>query len=342
VSVRGAALLAAVLSIAAARCARAAEAAEAPMRVLIVVDESDDPFAERIKAEVTALGLEVVAIEPWRTGESVESLDTAGRANHAAAAIRMIASRKGVEIWMANQPTGRSLMRQLVVDERPVPNEGLVALQTAELLRTTLLSRSEVPTSTTPPPKSPAGVAEIAPPPPARPPAAPSTSLQAAAGVLVSPGVDPGMQLWLTASHVIAGNVGLALDASAPLRHGTINGPEGSANVDSWLGGAAVFVRYDKPESRLYAIVAGGGAVIRLNATATANPPLLANSGSTTAGAIYGRADGGLEATRWVRFGVRAVAGVVPLGVPVNFAGNQAAVWGRPFLAAMLLGDLSF
>ena len=123
----------------------AAAAAEARLRVLIVVDASDDPFAERIKAEVSALGLEVVAVEPWRTGESVESLDAAGRANQAAAAIRMIASRKGVEVWMANQPTGRSLLRQLVVDERAgAPNEGLVALQTAELLRTTLLSRSEI------------------------------------------------------------------------------------------------------------------------------------------------------------------------------------------------------
>jgi hypothetical protein len=343
VSVRGAVLLAAVLSIAGARATRAAEAAEAPLRVLIVVDESDDPFAERIKAEVSALGLEVVAIEPWRTGESVESLDAAGRANQAAAAIRMVASRKGVEVWMANQPTGRSLMRQLVVDERPVPNEGLVALQTAELLRTTLLSRSDVPKTSAPPPKPPpADVAEVVPPPPPRTIEPPSTSLQAAAGVLLSSGTNPGMQGWLTVSHVIAGRFGIALDASGPLRYATINGPEGSANIETWLGGAAVFLRYEQPASRLYAVVAAGGAVIRLNASAIATPPLVANSGSTTAGAIYGRADGGLEVTRWLRFGVRGVAGVVPQGVTVRFAGNDAATWGRPFLAAMLLADLSW
>jgi len=344
VSARRAAVFAAVLSIASARGARAADATTStPVRVLIVVDESDDPFAERIKAEVSALGLEVVAIEPWRTGESVESLDAAGRANQAAAAIRMIASRKGVEIWMANQPTGRSLMRQLVVDERPVPNEGLVALQTAELLRTTLLSRSEVPSTDKPPPRNATpNVSEVAPPPPPQPLQPPATSLQAAAGVLISPGVDPGMQLWLTVSHVIAGRVGLALDASGPLRPGTISGPEGKATVDAWLGGATLFMRYDKPDSRLYAIAAAGGAVIRIKGTATANSPLLAGSGSATAGAIYGRADGGVQANRWLRFGVRAIAGVVPQGVPVWFAGNKAADWGRPFLAAMLLGDLSF
>jgi hypothetical protein len=38
------------------------------------------------------------------------------------------------------------------VDENPgAPNEGLVALQTAELLRTTLLSRSDVPAVKAPP-----------------------------------------------------------------------------------------------------------------------------------------------------------------------------------------------
>ena len=122
----------------------AAGAAEPRLRVVIVIDESDDPFAERIRAEVSALGFEVVTVEPFRTGEPVESLDAAGRANQAAAAIRMVPSRKGVEVWVANQPTGRSLLRQLIVDEQAgAPNEGLVALQTAELLRTTLLSRSE-------------------------------------------------------------------------------------------------------------------------------------------------------------------------------------------------------
>ena len=101
-------------------------------------------------------------------------------------------------------------------------------------------------------------------------------------------------------------------------------------------------MRYDRPGSRLYGVAAAGGAVIRLNATATANAPLLANSGSTTAGAIYVRADGGVAATRWLRLGARAVAGVVPQGVLVQFAGNEAARWGRPFLAVLGLVDLSW
>jgi hypothetical protein len=342
VTVRQAALLAAaVLSITAARLASAADAVDGRLRVLIVIDESDDPFAERIKAEVSALGFEVVTIEPWRTGEAVESLDAAGRANQAAAAIRMIASRKGVEVWMASQPTGRSLMRQLIVDERPVPNEGLVALQTAELLRTTLLSRSDLPPKAAPPPPPPDVAPPIAPPTPRGPP---SMSLQAASGVLYSPGGgDPALQLWVTLSRVVAGPFGLALDISAPLRPGTISGPEGSSRLGAWLGGASVFVRQERAEARLYAIAALAAGAIRLNGQETvAAPSLRGSSQSTTAGVIYLRADGGVKATHWLRFGLRALAGAVPQGVPVKFAGNEAAVWGRPFLAGMLLLDLSW
>jgi hypothetical protein len=336
------ALAAALLSGLLAAFGNHAVAADARLRVLIVIDESDDPFAERIRAEVSALGLEVVAVEPWKTGEPVESLEAVGRANQAAAAIRMVASRKGVEVWVANQPTGRSLLRQLVVDERPgTPNEGLVALQTAELLRTTLLSRSEAPTKP-PPPR--------APPPPVVPPqitASPPPpaigGLQAGAGTLFSPGAGvPALQLWISVSRIVTGPLGIALDVSAPLRAGTLNGPEGSARIDAWLGGAALFLRHERPEKGLYATGAAGLAVIRLSAAGSTSAPLIASNQSATAGALYARADGGIDVTRWLRVGVRLAAGVVPSGIDVKFAGNDAGTWGRPFLAGLLLLDLAW
>jgi hypothetical protein len=338
VSAPRAALIAAVLSIAVARTAGAAEASAPKLRVVIVIDESDDPFAERIKAEVSALGFEVVAIEPWRTGESVESLDGIGRANQAAAAIRMIPSRKGVEVWVADQPTGRSLMRQLIVDERPAPNEGLVALQTAELLRTTLLSHSDVPPAP-PPPRTPP---EKPPEPPPAAPQPPPVSLQAGAGALYSPGAAPALQLWFSAGYAFARPFGLALDASAPLQASEVTGPEGTARLHTWLAGASLFFRHEPPDRRMYAIVAAGAALVHLSADATAKAPLLAQSDSATAFAIYGRADGGFAVTPWFHVGFRAVVGLVPQGVAVHFAGNEAADWGRPFLAGLGLVDLSW
>jgi hypothetical protein len=313
-----------------------AAAAEEKLRVLIVIDASDDPFAERIRAEVSALGLEVVAVEPWRTGEGIESLDAAGRANQAAAAIRMVASRKGVEIWVANQPTGRSLLRQLIVDERaPAPNEGLVALQTAELLRTTLLSRSE----TAPPRSVPTATAER----PAAPPRPLNAGLQSGFGVLWSPrGGGEAYQAWATIHRFLVRPFGIALDFSAPVNPGTISGPEGSATVGAFLAGATVFARFERPASGLYATVAAGAAMLVLNIRGSAGPAFLASSHRAMVAAGYARADGGFQVNRWLRFGGRVVAGVVPSGVTVEFAGNEAAVWGRPFLAGLVLADVAW
>ena len=82
-------------------------------------------------------------------------------------------------------------------------------------------------------------------------------------------------------------------------------------------------------------------ALIRLNADATTSTPLVAHSGSTTAAALYLRADGGVEATRWLHVGLRGVIGAVPQGVSVRFAGNEAAVWGRPFVEGLMVVELS-
>ena len=216
---------------------------------------------------------------------------------------------------MANQPTGRSLLRQLVVDEQPgAPNEGLVALQTAELLRTTLLSRSELP------PRPAAAAAapgdhrpEIAAPQPPPPPRALAGRLRRA----VQPrrrqcrvaGLGDGQPRRRPAVRRRAG-------CQRPVCWaGTISGPEGSATVGAWLAGAAVFVRCEPADGRLYAIAARGrrGDSPRRR-TQPPMPRWSPTRRATTAGALYVRADGGFEVAWWLRFGVRGVAGVDPAG----------------------------
>ena len=214
-----------------------------------------------------------------------------------------------------------------------------MALQTAELLRTTLLSRSE-----TSPPPSPRPVPAIKEEPPPAPPSPPNAGLQVAFGVLWSPrGGDEAYQLWGTIDRFLVRPIGIALDVSAPvIDPGTVSGPEGSASVRTWLAGATVFSRYERPSSGLYATVAAGAAVIRLDIRGSAGPAFVASSHTATVAAGYARADGGFAVNNWLRFGARAVAGVVPSGVKVEFAGNEAAVWGQPFLAGLVLADLSW
>jgi hypothetical protein len=251
----------------------------------------------------------------------------------------MVASRKGVEVWVANQPTGRSLLRQLIVDEQPgAPNEGLVALQTAELLRTTLLSRSDLPPA---PPRTAA-----APPPeitvPAAPPPPPFGGLQAAAGVMYSPAAGGAAgQLWITLRQVVRRPFGIAIDASGPLRTTSVTGPEGSAAIGAWLAGASLYLDYEQPGG-VSARGAVGAAAIRVTADGMASLPLVARSQSATAGAVYASADVGFHVAWWLRLGARGIVGVVPGGITLHFAGNDAGTWGRPFLTALGLAEISW
>ena len=80
-------------------------------RVLLLVDSPGDPFMDRIRAEVVSLGLEGVVRAPQG------SIEARARAEHAVAAIRILPSRNGVEVWMADAASGRSLLRQVIVDE---------------------------------------------------------------------------------------------------------------------------------------------------------------------------------------------------------------------------------
>ena len=122
---------------------------------------------------------------------------------------------------------------------------------------------------------------------------------------------------------------------------GTISGPEGSASVGAWLAGATVYVALRRP-AKGCTDARRGGAAIRLDAERHAAASARRQLADGTAGAVYARADGGFEVAGWLHLGLRAVAGAVPSGVTVQFAGNDAAVWGRPFLAGMLLVDLAW
>ncbi len=139
-------------------------------RVVVLVDRPNDALLKRVTAEIASLGVTLITIGPPRPHESLGPLEAAARRDKAVAAIRTLPSGRGVEVWMADETSGRSLLRQVIVDESETrPNENLIALQTAELLRTSL--QLEPPWTAAPPPPDPSANARSAPAPaPARSP----------------------------------------------------------------------------------------------------------------------------------------------------------------------------
>ena len=305
-------------------------------RILLVVDKPNDPFVERISAELTALGFLVVAKEP------AHPLETEAREVHAAAAVRLLPSRKGVEIWMADETSGRSLLRQVVVDESPDgPNQNLVALQTAELLRTSIFPKpdSDHPAKAplvkvTPPPTEPAAPERVS---------SSESGAQAGLGFLYSPGGAGGaLQLWMSLRHRWGKHLGLALDFDGPVHHATLSAAEGTAEVNTYLVGGEIFAHFAPSGSSFILTTGLGLAVVRVGANGKPGPSLVGTSAAVFSSAGFARVGAGWQPSRWLALGVSALAGATPERVTIRFAGNEAGTWGWPFFAAFVIAEVDW
>jgi len=300
------------------------------LRVLLVVDRTSDPLMTRIQAEIAALGLTLV------TGGATGPLETSAREQRAVAAVRVLPSRKGVEVWMADATTGRTLTRQLVVDERPDgPDNTLVALQTAELLRTGLFPKADqgAPPSTSVPAAS--ATPLLAAPAPLRQPE--ETRARAGLGGLYSiGGVDPVLQAWLSLQQNLRHGLGIALSLSGTIVRGSISGPEGSSLVGAYLAGAELYANVLEDESTWLLTGGLGAGIVNLRFEGRSSQPLQQGSDSAVTGVGYARLELGFKLSSWARLGITGTAGTTFAPVTIRFAGNHAGTWGKLLLASFL------
>jgi hypothetical protein len=323
-------------------------ASEAAGRRVLLLERGRDPFLERVGAEIAALGFTLVR------SDAQGPLEDAARASGAVAAIRVLPSRKGVEVWMADSTSGRSLLRQVIVDESPGgPDRDVIALQTAELLRTSLLREqpaggrdagapTTAPNAAQPPPAADGD---------AQPPDSPDAALQTRAdsavqlgfGALLSPGgATPSPTLGLSLQRFLGRRIGLGLELALPLVPGTIDELEGSAAFSAYFAGGALLLRL-APDARSWFANAGAGAAFLLvRYEGDTAQPLRATSDSRATAAAYALFDLGLSLASWLRLGVRALAGASFERMSVTFAGNAAGSYGPALLAGFVLAGMSF
>ena len=318
-----------------------------PQPRVLLVEHGRDALLERVGAEVEALGFVL------ERSEAQGPLETAARTAGAVAAIRMLPSRKGVEVWMADSTSGRSLLRQVIVDESPGgPDREVIALQTAELLRTSLLGekpahdpqRAAPPQPQTNASDSPAG-AEYA--------GQDSTSTEAAStadtaiqlgfGALISPGgASPSATLGLSLQHFFGRSLGLGLDFTLPVLAGSIDALEGSAAFGTYLAGAALLWRLAPDARSWFANTGAGGGLLLVRYEGDAGEPLRASSGSRATAVAYAHGDVGLALASWLRIGLRAQVGVSFERISVTFAGNSAGSYGPALLAGSVFAGMQW
>jgi hypothetical protein len=317
---------------------------DAPRPRVLLVEHGRDPFLERVGAEIEALGFVL------DRSDTHGQLETAARTADAVAAIRMLPSRKGVEVWMADSTSGRSLLRQVIVDESPGgPDRDVVALQTAELLRTSLLGEKSEPASTQGAAARQQGAgtsdasdavdgSEDTGPQTA---GAADTALQLGFGALLSPGgASASATLGLSLQHFFARSLGLGLDFMLPVLASSIDELEGSAAFETYLAGATLLWRLAPDAPSWFANAGAGAGLLLVRYDGDAAEPLRARSGARPMGATYAHGDVGLALASWLRVGLRALIGVSFERVTVTFAGNSAGSYGPALLAGSVFAGV--
>jgi hypothetical protein len=331
----GAALAAALPSAPRARADEPAHEAEATP-VIAVLCAPGDPFGLRVQAELESLGFRTVLFDPAAEPASRGSLEAWARKAGAIAAIRAVASEDGVEVWIADRVTGKTVLREMARDGAALDRDASLALRVVDLLRASLLEvalpgRPPGEVSATPELREKLHLPE---PDAERPaPALPVRSLRfsLAPGVMLSPGgFGPAGSLQVGVAWTPKERVGLSGFAALPLSRPRVSGPPGSADLSVVLAGGAVRFLFLPRSDRWEPSAEVGLMAVALESTSTVHGGFVPGSSSTGTAAAFARVGLACALTPTLRLRADVLAGLIGQGVLVQLATEQVATWGLP------------
>jgi hypothetical protein len=309
--------------------------AQSPPRVVLVADRDSDLVGMRLVGELSALGFEVVAVavDPG-TDAGREPLEELARERQAVAALRVVPLSGGVEVWIVDRVTGKTVLREVVTAGEGETVEEVVALRSVELLRASLMEidaphrvRGEV----APPPN----IRRVVPrprPPPAPPP---RLSLGLAPALLPSPGgmgLPVDVRVWVR--HRAGERWGWTAIGLVPVVPAHVEAPEGEADGAPWLLGGGLDLYLTAPGAPFGGVLGAGGALalVQMQGISTQQPYRLASDGALVS-AGYLSAGATYALTPFLRLAADCVGGIAFPEVQMKFGGRAAATWGTPFLA---------
>jgi hypothetical protein len=322
-----------------------ASASLAPSTTIVVLAVPGDRFARVLVAELESLGFHPILIDPETAPASRGSLESAARAQSAMAAIRAVPSASGVEIWIADRVTGKTVLRE-IPNERGSPEvDDALALRVVELLRASLLeitleapSRGDVPATLEIADKlrvpRPSSETPPAPDPP------PALRLSLGAGALISPGgfgatasFTVGLA-WMPSAHI-----GACALASVPLSRASVAADEGSADLSVLLVGGGARFSLASPESAWSPTIDVGFLAASIRSEGTPAPFYFARKSTAVTAAPFVRVGLGYSPTPKLRLRADVLTGILAPGVVIQFsqygadyAPQEVARWGTPFV----------
>jgi len=303
-------------------------------KVAIARTPGDRRIANRVNAELTALGFDVELVSEEDSTEP-RSLRQITVDHGAVAGLRASPSKTGIELWIVNPNTGDTAYEEVVTVKSR--NDELLALRSVEVLRARLLklgvlsSAPPAPVAEEPRPE-PITLAPVTPPPL---PVVPAPLLSADLGAVYT--IEPS-----ALSNYESARLGLTLapqaewSASAftllPLRAAEVTESEGTARVNATLFALAgdVHLRW----ARLRASLGAGCALALLGVSGEASPPYEAQSDRLLTAVPFLRVGGSAAVADRLALGLEFLAGFATPPSVVRLDLEEVAVWGRPLLSA--------
>jgi hypothetical protein len=337
-----------VLAAALLAHAASARAGEEP-RIVLVGQGPGDRVAVRIRAELRALHFEVDDADLGPGPPAREPLAEAARSRGAVAAVRLVPSGAGVEVWIVDRITGKTVLREIIADDPRSPTaSATIALRVVELLRASLmeLDAPRAPPGEVTPPA--AAREMIAPPRPvATPPAPPAAkrplaSFEVGPALLLSPGGARPEGALLAAAHLWPQDrLGATLLLAAPVIPAAVSGPEGSASLHLGLLGVGLRAQLAPPEARWVPSLGAGLTALWMGYLGKPVSGYVGTSGDVFTAAPYLRAGVGVSVLPRLRLRADVMGGAALRRPMVRFGDRLAAVWGAPFFAPSVAAELS-
>jgi hypothetical protein len=303
--------------------------------MIAVLCAPGDRFGLRLVAELESLGFRAVVLDPSTEPTSHVALEASARRAGAIAAIRAVPSERGVEVWIADRVTGKTVLRDLANDGGTPERDDALALRVVELLRASLLeialptpSRGDVPA--TPEIREKMSVPERI---VAAPPSPPRLRLSLAPGLLLSPGGFGGSaSLAIGLDWTLSDHVGLCALAAIPLTSARVEGSPGSAALTVLLAGGGARFLFASPRSAWSPSTDLGVLAVSLHSAGTANPGFIASSPSAVTAAPFARLGLAFAPTPTLRLRADLLGGVVVPAASIQFAAHEIATWGQPLV----------
>lgn len=320
-----------------------------PAPIIVVLSAADDRFGLRLQAELVALGFDAVLAPPdtaSATGPaSVGSVEQVARSRRAIAAIRAVSSEHGVEVWIADRVTGKTVVRDVTSPSDASDRDAALALAAVDLLRASLLEVAlpKAPLGDVPAPPELSQRLSLPAPGSLEPRSPPTLRVSLAPGVLWSPGgMGPAGSLDVGLAWIPTAHVGAAAFVSLPLSRPSVSGRGGAADLSVLLGGVGMRFVLTPPESRWSPSADAGVMVTSMESRGAASPGYLAKQVSATLAAPYLRAGLALAVTPMLRVRADVLFGFVVPGVSVQLAKREVAAFGLPILLSTLGADFGW